>query len=381
MTGGSFKRFALATSFDPLLIEGLARLNSKNSGTCFEEVFGGLRRGLVGNARHAYRLPLVDLDAVKTHIRHASRCGISYVHLLNSPDVHGDLSDTSWRREVRAWLEELAEIGIQSLTIANEALIRLVLEDFTKTFRVKLSLISGVETVERARYFEDLGVDVITLSPFSLNRDFDRLEAVRQAVSCELEVYANVSCLHACPLAAEHYRYLGATTKAGAASTPEPDPYLRYCSKRFLAEPVQLLKSPFVRPEDAHVYFSLGIDRLKLSDRAETTEFLLTTAGAYAEGSYSGNLFELVFRNGSKFRAALGPPVDGTRAVPFIIDNQALSSLGFLDRIRSLEGQALEKFYEDAAREAVSWEASGVEGWIEDFSTSEFSSANGGNRQ
>jgi len=357
------RKFSIATSWDPGLLQGLAALGVEHA-VRFEEVFGSFRQGLVGSARQAYRLPAVSIEDIAGHIRDAEDVGIGYVHLLNAPEISGRIADRHWRARLAKHLEELHGIGVRSLTIANEDLLRFVLESFRAQFRIKLSLIAGVDTVDRAREVEDLGVDVITLSPFSVNRDFERLGAIRASVACELELYANIPCLHECPLWGRHYRYLGLTTLIGRPSEPEPDPYLQYCSRVFLEDPVQLVKSPFIRPEDVEQYFAIGIDRLKLSDRAEPTAFLLRTAAAYASGRFSGNLFELVFRSGSKFRAALGPgSLMAHEPVPIIIDNDKLTSLDFLERIRSTRGCALESFYLEAAARAVTLESAAAGRW------------------
>ena len=100
------------------------------------------------------------------------------------------------------------------------------------------------------------------------------------------------------------------------------------------AEPIEFLRSPFIRPEDVHVYRELGIDIVKLADRSEPAEALARTARAYCEEKYEGNLFELIFRRGRKFRAGIAwsHPEARDLDVPIVIDNQALDRIGFIER-------------------------------------------------
>jgi collagenase-like PrtC family protease len=61
-----------------------------------------------------------------------------------------------------------------------------------------------VDTPRRARFWEELGADVIVLESFSINRNFRRLAAIRQSVHCELQLIANHVCLLNCPLQTYH---------------------------------------------------------------------------------------------------------------------------------------------------------------------------------
>jgi len=72
-----------------------------------------------------------------------------------------------------------------------------------------------------------------------------------------------------------------------------------------------------------------------LADRTEPAETLLQTARIYCEERYGGNLFELIFRRGKKFHAAVASthPEALRLTVPIEIDNQVLNKLGFGEKI------------------------------------------------
>lgn len=102
------------------------------------------------------------------------------------------------------------------------------------------------------------------------------------------------------------------------------------------------------------------MDIIKLSDRTESTEFLLGTARAYVEEKYDGNLFDLIFRGGRKIRSGLGLAQPGltAREIPVVIKNQVLDELGFIDQIKRLRGADLMEFYQTAAARAVEFTGS-----------------------
>ena len=347
-------QYSIATSWSDALLRGLVALNRAHRRTCFSEIYGAHRTSLTGHGRPAYRMPQVDPDLFERHVGAARQLGLRFNYVMNAPDFGGREKDPGWWREVSRFVGHLSDGGVSGVTITHPALLQFVKREFPD-LRVNVSLIAGVDTVAAARKFEDLGVDVINLNPFTINRDFEALRAIRRAVRCELELYANIPCLDHCPRRVAHYQYSGRASQEKGNPEVQQDPFLMRCSHTFLSEPVEFLRSPFIRPEDVSAYHEVGIDILKLSDRTESTEFLLGTARAYAEGKYDGNLFDLIFRSGRKIRSGLGfaQPGLAAREIPVLIRNQVLDELGFIGQIQKLRGAELMDFYRTAAARAV----------------------------
>lgn len=348
--------FAIATPWDDAFLSGLSELNRGQVHSRFGEIFGAYRESLTGGGRPSFRLPDITAERFERHVRQTRKLGLRFNYVMNAPDFAGRERDPEWRRRLLGFLEYLASHRVDKLTIANPFLLKIVKQEFPN-FGITLSLIAGVATVTQARQYEDMGVDVITLDPFTINRDFEILHAIRQAVNCQLEVYANIACLDRCPMRDDHYIDSGRASQKGGNEYMAQDSFLRRCSSVFLAKSVELVRSPFIRPEDIHAYRNAGMDIIKLADRTEPAEVLLRTARVYSEERYEGNLFELIFRRGKKFRAgvAVSHPDARSMEVPIVIDNQILDRIGFIDRIKSLRGEELETFYRSAAREAVTY--------------------------
>jgi collagenase-like PrtC family protease len=58
-------------------------------------------------------------------------------------------------------------------------------------------------------------------------------------------------------------------------------------------DPVELLKSPWIRPEDIGQYEALGYDHFKITERFKRTPLLLENVRAYENRRYDGNLLDL----------------------------------------------------------------------------------------
>lgn len=348
-------KYCLATNWDDALLESVTTLNHAHSLGAVTEVFGSHPITPTGTARPAYRLPSISDEAAACHIRKAHTLGIKFNYLMNAVGLDRFFQEGDWQARLGDFLSPLLAAGVELVTVADERLVQFLRRCYPQ-LTIKLSLLAQVRCVDDARRFEDMGVGVIVLDPFYLNRDFDALGEIRDAVDCELELYSNIPCLLRCPLSNAHYKYLSNASREGGNIKAAKDPYLATCSQVFMNHPVELIKSPFIRPEDIGFYTDLGFDRFKLSDRSETTAFLLKTARAYLSRKFDGNLFELVFRGGSKFRNGLPESIRMAEAPPppIHIDSRKLDQARILERLRELPENEHDDFYRSVAHDVVS---------------------------
>src|SRR3989344_271120 len=315
-------KYTIATNFDSKLVEGYNQLNEKYQDAKITEIFGSLPVSVVGSGRSASSLPNITKEELKKHIELAHVHGILFNYLLNAK--------LNWKEldlnKVTGELDSLLEAGIDSVTLSDYRLIRLIREKYP-TLPINVSTISGVDTFEEATEYDKLGVRSITLNFHTINRNLKKIEEIVKGIDCKIVLYANSSCLDHCAVRNTHYDYLGRLSRK--ESRLEVDPFILWCTKRFLKDQLQLLKNPFIRPEDVKEYQNLGVDTFKLSDRREPTECLLELAGVYLAQEYRGNLFTLLFRGEQvrKMTSTLGNiPV----APPRIhIDNTKLTQIDF----------------------------------------------------
>jgi len=261
-------------------------------GTCVDSLYGKLPYDVVGGARPGFVLPQVDRNHVERYIQACHEGGLEFSYLLNAPCL-GNLqySQKGYKQliDLLTWIDQS---GADSVIIGIPYLIDLVRKRFPR-LKVKVSTTARVNTVRKALQYEAMGVEEIIIDEH-INRDFKTLEVIRKAVNCNLELLVNNICLWQCPYNYEHVNHDGHASREG-----EEDDYcyLQYpgflCLYRKLTDPVELLKSPWIRPEDVHHYENLGYDHFKITERFKRTSLLLEHVRAYENRRYDGNLLDL----------------------------------------------------------------------------------------
>jgi collagenase-like PrtC family protease len=260
-------------------------------GTSVDALFGKLPFDIVGGARPGFVLPQVDRDDVQQYIQACHERGLEFSYLLNAPCLGNLQYSKKGYGQLIELLEWIDRSGADSVTVGMPYLIDLVRERFPR-LKVKVSTTARVNTVRKALQYEAMGVEEIIIDEH-INREFNTLEAIRRAVRCNLELILNNICLWQCPYNYEHVNHDGHASREG-----EDDYcYLQYpgylCLYRKLTEPVELLKSPWIRPEDVSAYEDLGYDSFKITERFKRTPLLLEHVQAYENRRYDGNILDL----------------------------------------------------------------------------------------
>lgn len=277
----------VATNWDKELIEQLAEYK-------VDTMFGMMDKTPVGGGRPSLILTKVDMNFVREYIESVHSAGMKFNYLLNAPCMNNMEYDKEVHQELINHIEWLNKMNVDGVIVSIPLIMEIVKEQFPD-IGVSVSLINHVNSVQRAQLFEELGVDSITID-FNINRDFKLIKKIRNAVKCcKLTVLVNDGCLYQCPFRYYHYNIIG---HASQTINPLKGFYIDYCiirctMKRF-TNPVELMKSRWIRPEDVHLYEDLGIDSIKISGRRMSTKWLINTAGAYFSRKYDGNLADLL---------------------------------------------------------------------------------------
>ncbi len=288
-------RLSVATNFRPDLVEGI-------KGYPVYELFGKLPTDSLGGGRASYMLSPLSKRALAAHVRDAHQRGIRFNYLLNAACLDNREWTRKGQREIRRLLDWLAETEVDAVTVSLPYLLDLTKRCYPQ-FRVTVSVFAGVDHVGKAKTWEDLGADCITLESLSVNRRFPLLAALRKSVTCDLMLLVNTNCLPSCPFARAH---MVALSHASQGGHPSHGFLLDYCFLRCtrmkLADPVNYIRSDWIRPEDLRHYEALGYSRFKLAERNAPTEVMVRRVRAYTERRYEGNLLDLVqgwgFRSG-----------------------------------------------------------------------------------
>jgi collagenase-like PrtC family protease len=318
-------------SWDRELIAGLTRINQAPSVKIpIKEVYGAQQRTIVGGGRTASIIPYVSDEEVEKQaaLAHASDIEVNY--LLNALCIGLREFEPKFHVELLEYLGWLNGIGVDYVTVTSTRLMGIIARQFPR-LKLVVSINGEVDTPQKARYYVDqYNVSRINLD-FNITRDFKQISAIRKAVDCEIEVLVNEPCLIYCPWKHDHqldYAHGSQTPKDGqplyAIDTPQC-----HCGLIRIEDRSQILKAPWLRPEDTVYLEEVGVNFVKLAGRAKPTAWILECAQAYAQQHFDGNVYNLIEKAGIRspeYAACFGD--DGMEPLRFHIDNRALD--GFI---------------------------------------------------
>ncbi len=245
---------------------------------------------VLGSGRVTLHAPLLDEIASQTRYVHDKKLKMGIV--LNPSCMGGQHLTSQGYNMFRWYFGKLNEIGVDTVTVAEPYLVEMLRKEFPD-IKVVISVISHVDSPERAWFFEELGADAITLDT-NINRSFEILEGIKEVVDCELRLLVNEACLYKCPFRYSHFNLFSHMTGSGNKPNIFSDYYYEKCISFRVRYPELIIKSPWIRPEDLGAYEALGIDCFKMSGRANTITWIINCMKAYSDRAYDGNLMELL---------------------------------------------------------------------------------------
>lgn len=284
-------KLSVATNFDNNLIEQI-------SSYPVNEIYGKLSHDFIGGGRSSYSTQGITKSVLKSHVKYACQKGIKFNYLLNT----ACLGNREWApkgiRAIRKLLDWLSNLDIDIVTVSTPYLAELIKKRYPHFF-LKIGIFANIDCPERARFWQDLGADMLTLESFSINRNFPCLKSIRKSVQCQLQLIANFTCLSKCAMQIYHMNGL-----SHSSNTKDKTPYLDYCilkcSFYSLKSPRLLIKSQWIRPEDIHYYEDLGYTYFKLLERNAPTNIMVKRVVAYSKRKSPRNLMELIQPYGFK---------------------------------------------------------------------------------
>lgn len=280
-------RLSLATNFQDDLIERVAPYPVR-------ELFGKLSSDAAGGGRASLQLPGIGRRAVRRHVEAARKHGIGFNYLMNAACLDNLEFTRGGQKSLRKLLDWVVEIGAESVTVASPFLLRIVKACYP-SLRVRVSVFAGVDHVRKAKMWEEMGADCVMLDSLLVNREFELLRAIRKAVKCELQLLLNNNCMQSCALSPYHMNTLAHASQSGHHTRGFfVDWCFLQCTAMKLQDPVNYIRSEWIRPEDLHLYEAMGYDSFKITERGAPTDVLARRVAAYAKRRFDGNLLDLV---------------------------------------------------------------------------------------
>ena len=249
---------------------------------------------VMGSGRATLHSALIDEVKEQTAYAHQHRVKLN---IVMNPSCLGGYHLTYHGYKMFEWyFNELNKAGVDGVTVAEPYLVELLNEYSMETV---ISCVAHVDSPQRAEFFEALGADAITVDT-NINRDFAILDAIKTAVHCDIRVIVNEGCLYKCPFRHAHFNLFShitaSRTSSQRAAAPNifSDYYFDKCISIRVRDPSQLIRSPWIRPEDMREYEAIGIEDFKISGRANTVNWIRNCMDVYSSRSYAGNLLDLL---------------------------------------------------------------------------------------
>ncbi len=254
-------------------------------------VYGKCREDFVGGGRASYMGKQIGFTELAWYIRKLKERGLEFSYLLNSSCLGNREWNRCGQKKLQRFLKNLLQAGVERVTVSTPFLFKLIKKRYPE-IKITVGIYAQVDTVERVKFWDELGADAITLESFSINRDFKLLGKIRQSTDKELILLANHICLLNCPLQPYHQNCFS------HASTLAPDFFVDYCylecNRRRFDNPESFISSQWIRPEDIGRYIDMGYETFKLLERDLPSEVLLNRVRAYEKRQYRGNLADLL---------------------------------------------------------------------------------------
>jgi len=258
------------------------------------EVYGKLREDFFGGGKSSMQLPEPSKKMVEQTIKEAHAKKIEVNYLLNTTCI-GNLEFTKkGYKQIRKMFDWLSSIGVDAVTVALPFIAQ-ISKRYYPHLKLNISTQADVDSLEKAKYWETLGADLITLSHTGMNRNFHEIKRITKNCKFDTQLIANTFCKRGCPFVTLHGNFSAHASHSWEKTNRfNMDYYFTNCVGRAFCDPLTLIQSNWIRPEDINLYEDLGIKRFKITERGMKSEYVARIVNAYRNKSYDGNFFDIV---------------------------------------------------------------------------------------
>ena len=181
--------------------------------------------------------------------------------------------------------------GLESITITNPIYLQKIKKEIPD-INITVSVIAEIASVQRAKFFEDLGADAF-IPDRDINRNLELLKEIKDSTDMDMGLMVNEGCLYRCPARNTHYNFTSHCSTPKETEHYTMDFHSNYCIGLRKEHPEELLKSQFILPQYLNNYRRIT-SRFKIVGRTMSTEWLISTIKSYLSESYNGNLLEIL---------------------------------------------------------------------------------------
>lgn len=282
-------KIALPCSWDYKFFDYLPEIQKgKNK---IHELYGSLKSSYLGagHSSAAIRGKCLKRKDVENYVKKVHESGLEFNYTINASCLGNMEFDPRYKAKMLDELNWICSFS-DTVTVAVPYLIELIKKISKNKVKIALSTIVAVDSIGKVKSYEELGVNRIVLN-INLNRKPNIIKDIRNHTKLDLEILVNDSCLKDCPYRYYHYN------SGSHASVHKKAFYLDYCIYNCLNKRLksmdEILKSPWLRPEDCINYDDI-VDYMKIGGREKNLEWIVRAGGAYSEELYDGNVLDLL---------------------------------------------------------------------------------------
>jgi len=258
------------------------------------EVYGKVTEDFIGGGRPSFILPDVKKRGIERFIKELHKNGVKFNYLLNSTCLDNQEITRRGYRRIRKDLDWISRMEVDSVTVSISYLAKIIKEYYPQ-IKLKVSVFAGVRSLRQAKYWEDLGADVITLEPQTMNREFAIIKNITSNTKAKIQLIVNQGCLYSCPNIVYHANL---SSHASQINHYSKGFLIEHCSIECklakLKEKVNFIRADWIRPEDITEYEAIGVKNFKIIQRNWPTARLEKAIGAYVRKEYDGNLADII---------------------------------------------------------------------------------------
>lgn len=268
-------------------------LNKKYQKFQIKEVYGNLVNTLFGSGRRTESIPDVTIEKFADYVRACKNFGINFNYTLNPLTLNNQEFVKEGEQKILDLVYKIHRLGINDLTITLPSVVDIVSKNFPN-IKITLSVINNIKTIFEISSFEKLGAIHRAYLSEDLNRDLETIRNITKNAKLNLAVILNNFCFLNCPFRAHHYNYI-AQKNVKERLIIEKD-YYRIACARLKTSEKEIIRTPWIRPEEIDIYRSVGIKYFKIAGREmiEKNANFAKTAEFYMSEKYDGNLIDLL---------------------------------------------------------------------------------------
>lgn len=286
--------FSIPSDFKKETLNKIHEFNQNCKGFRIDEVYGQLTVGeILSSGRIVHDLPRANINMLRNYIGLCSKYNIDFNYTLNSSCM-GNLELTlEGRRQLREFVTSLTQIGITSFTVAIPTLMDYLL-GLDSNIKIKASAICEINCLEKANFYFSKGIRRMVLDT-DINKNFNQLRMICAKYNEVVELIVNSMCIRKCPYKLFHYNHDAHCSKSDDANKVQSHYYFHLCSLQKANRFYNYIRVNWIRPEDLHYYYELGIKRFKIQGRGYASgNNILRAVQIYSKERFDGNLIDLL---------------------------------------------------------------------------------------